>query len=123
MVAKIVRYGRSHRKSPAASRQGLITKCPGLDRLPGLVGPGLAVKWIEARFASRPWGFFVRVLAQASLGSDAHEKAPTASRQGFITKCPGLDSNQHSLSATRPSSVRVYQFHHLGRFAVVGLHW
>lgn len=28
--------------------------------------------------------------------------------------CPGLDSNQHSLSATRPSSVRVYQFHHLG---------
>ena len=44
-----------------------------------------------------------------------HEKTLPLSRQGLIIKCPGLDSNQHSLSATRPSSVRVYQFHHLGK--------
>ena len=41
------------------------------------------------------------------------EKAPF-SRGLLVAWCPGLDSNQHSLSATRPSSVRVYQFHHLG---------
>ena len=29
--------------------------------------------------------------------------------------CPGLDSNQHGFYSTRPSSVRVYQFHHPGR--------
>lgn len=41
---------------------------------------------------------------------------PKAERRpkGLRSGCPGLDSNQHSLSATRPSSVRVYQFHHLG---------
>jgi len=28
--------------------------------------------------------------------------------------CPGEDSNFHGIAPTRPSSVRVYQFHHLG---------
>ena len=34
---------------------------------------------------------------------------------GFLAfMCPGLDSNQHTLASTSPSSWRVYQFHHLG---------
>jgi hypothetical protein len=30
--------------------------------------------------------------------------------------CPGRDLNPYSLAATSPSSWRVYQFHHLGKF-------
>ncbi len=32
----------------------------------------------------------------------------------FLKMCPGLDSNQHGLAATDPSSQRVYQFRHQG---------
>ena len=31
-----------------------------------------------------------------------------------FTWCPGEDSNFHRIAPTRPSSVRVYQFRHLG---------
>src|SRR5262249_1888434 len=34
-----------------------------------------------------------------------------------LSWCPGLDSNQHPIAGTRPSTWRVYQFHHLGRRA------
>ena len=33
----------------------------------GFAGPGLAVKWMKPGAASRPWGFFLRGLARASL--------------------------------------------------------
>ena len=32
----------------------------------------------------------------------------------FKGKCRGGDSNSYSLAATAPSTLRVYQFHHLG---------
>lgn len=48
-------------------RTGLTPPCS--------VGPGLAVKWIKPHAAARHSGFFVRFLAQAALGSAAHEKA------------------------------------------------
>ena len=31
-----------------------------------------------------------------------------------VHQCPGLDSNQHALSGTAPSTLPVYQFQHLG---------
>lgn len=56
----------------------------------------------------------MRCFAQAGLGS-LRMKKPCRVRGRAIIKCPGLDSNQHSLSATTPSKWRVYQFHHLGK--------
>ena len=59
---------------------------------------------------------FPPVLFHARRGT---KKASTFAEAFLHLKCPGLDSNQHSLSATRPSSVRVYQFHHLGKGAQI----
>ena len=35
-----------------------------------------------------------------------------------IAWCRGGDSNSYSLAATAPSTLRVYQFHHLGPLAI-----
>jgi hypothetical protein len=85
----------------------------------GFDGPGLAVDWITPWPASRPWVFFVRFFARASSARRGRKSPDRFAVRASITKCPGLDSNQHSLSATRPSSVRVYQFHHLGKCAAL----
>jgi hypothetical protein len=47
----------------------------------------------------------------------AHKKAPKVNtiKAFTIYLCPGLDSNQHTLSGTTTSKWLVYQFQHLGK--------
>jgi hypothetical protein len=57
----------------------------------------------EASFASLTGDFFLIYFAQA-LGLAYDGKSLVASQQGFIIKCPGLDSNQHELSSHAPQA-------------------
>ena len=143
VLARALLGSAAHEKAPSAAwRIGLIIKCPGLDfphrpsHDPSHVRDRLLVQWLSIRKAegpafAGPSGHLrcpgldfphhpshdpthVRDRLLIQLLSKRKAKGP-ALRSLLVTTCPGLDSNQHSLSATRPSSVRVYQFHHLGR--------
>ena len=110
--------------SPAASPKKI--KKPWKSMLSRLLNFNCAQDWIislsntsarrlpkDPGLLRRPWGFLFCSLMQASLQRYQNKKPRSLREAGSL--CPGLDSNQHTLSGTTTSKWLVYQFQHLGK--------
>ena len=86
---------------------------PGKGRLPlrgAIVGSPETGLEAPGGFEPPNRGFADLRLSPLGYGAPSHLEGPVRMRRW----CRGGDSNSHSLAATAPSTLRVYQFRHLG---------
>jgi len=71
----------------------------------------LAGAGIEKYFTSLPWTTYNRTVRESN---HKLQMKKATFKIAYSLLCPGLDSNQHTLSGTTTSKWLVYQFQHLG---------